>query len=101
MSMDNFGFVPHLLMPIFYGKREAIWVKVNGGSNFPPLRGDILQGVIDLITTTDDSLALFLDNPERDVLIRHAGELTLLEDPFWTEDRQLQFKDMPYFLKRP
>lgn len=101
MSMDNYGFVPNLLMPIFYSKSEEIWVKNNGEWDIPPLRDVILKGVVGLIATTDDSLALFLDNPERDVLIRHANQLTLLEDPFWTEDRMLLFEDIPYTLKSP
>ena len=96
MNMDDFGFVPNLLMPIFYSKSEEIWTKVNGEWDIPPLRDVILQGVIGLITTSDDSIVLFLDNPEREVLIRHAGELSLLEDPFWTEDRLLLFANIPY-----
>jgi len=99
MRMDNYGFVPNLLMPVFYSRSEAVWIKNNGEWDIPPLRDVILKGVVGLITTTDDSLALFLDNPERDVLIRHAGELTLLEDPFWTEDRLLLFEDIPYKFK--
>ncbi len=93
--MDRFGFVPNLLMPIFYGSSEAVWIKNNGQWDIPPLRDVILKGVIGFLKTTDDSIALFLDNPERDVLIRHGGELKLLEDPFWTEDRLLLFKDIP------
>ena len=65
MNMDDFGFVPNLLMPIFYSKSEEIWTKVNGEWDIPPLRDVILQGVIGLITTSDDSIVLFLDNPER------------------------------------
>ena len=99
MRMDNYGFVPNLLMTIFYSKSEAVWTKVNGEWDIPPLRDVILKGVIGLITTTDDSIALFLDNPERDVLIRHNGELSLLMDPFWTEERRLLFEDTPYTLK--
>lgn len=98
--MDKYGFVPNLCMPIFYSKSEEIWVKNNGVWDLPPLRDVILQGVIGLLTTSKDSIALFLDNPERDVLIRHAGELSLLEDPFWTEDRLLLFKDIPYTMRR-
>jgi len=101
MSMDNYGFVPNLLMPVFYSKCEEVWIKHNGGWDIPPLRGVILNGVVGLITTTDDSIALFLDNPERDVLIRHDGELSLLKDPFWTENRLLLFEDIPYTLKSP
>lgn len=99
--MEEYGFVPNLLMPIFYSRSEAVWVMNNGEWDLPPLRDVILQGVIGLISTTDDSIALFLDNPERDVLIRHAGELTLLEDPFWTEERLLLFEDIPYKFKSP
>ena len=101
MRMENYGFVPNLLMPIFYSRNEAIWIKNNGEWDIPPLRDVILKGVVGLIATTDDSLALFLDNPERDVLIRHDGELSLLEDPFWTEDRLLLFGDIPYKFKSP
>ena len=101
MRMDNYGFVPNLLLPIFYSKSEEIWIKVNGESDIPPLRDVILKGVIGLITTSDDSIALFLDNPERDVLIRHDGELSLLKDPFWTEDRLLLFEGIPYKFKSP
>ena len=101
MRMANYGFVPNLLMPIFYSRSEAVWIKHNGEWDIPPLRDVILNGVVGLITTTDDSIALFLDNPERDVLIRHDGELTLLEDPFWTEDRLRLFEDFPYKFKSP
>ena len=101
IRMDDYGFVPNLLMPIFYSRSEAVWIKNNGEWDIPPLRDVILRGVVGLITTTDDSLALFLDNPERDVLIRHAGEPTLLEDPFWTEDRLLLFGGIPYKFKSP
>ena len=96
MRMDEYGFVPNLLIPVFYSRSEAVWIKVNGEWDIPPLRDVILQGVIGLITTSDDSIVLFLDNPEREVLIRHAGELSLLEDPFWTEDRLLLFENIPY-----
>lgn len=101
MVMDDYGFVPNLLMPIFYSKSEAVWIKNNGEWDIPPLRDVILKGVIGLITTTDDSIALFLDNPERDVLIRHDGELSLLKDPFWTEDRLLLFEGIPYRFMSP
>ncbi|MCY3780621.1 MAG: hypothetical protein OXG78_09960 [Chloroflexi bacterium] len=94
--MEQYGFIPNLLMPIFYSRSEAIWIKNNGEWDIPPLRDVILKGVVGLIATSDDSIALFLDNPERDVLIRHDGELTLLEDPFWTEDRLLLFEEIPY-----
>ena len=98
--LDKYGFVPNLLMPIFYSKSEEIWVKNNGEWDLPPLRDVILKGVVGLIATSEDSIALFLDNPERDVLIRHDGELTLLQDPFWTKDRLLLFKDIPYTVRR-
>lgn len=101
MEMDDYGFIPNIRMPIFYSKSEAVWMKVNGEWDIPPLRDVILKGVIGLISTTDDSIALFLDNPERDVLIRHDSELSLFEDPFWTEDRLLMFKDIPYKFKSP
>ena len=101
MRMENYGFVPNLLMPIFYSRSEAVWIKNNGQWDIPPLRDVILKGVIGLISTTGDSIALFLDNPERDVLIRHDGELSLLEDPFWTEDRLFLFEDIPYKFKSP
>ena len=99
--MENYGFVPNLLMTIFYSRSEAVWIKNNGEWDIPPLRDVILNGVVGLITTTDDSIALFLDNPERDVLIRHNGELSPLMDPFWTEERLLLFEDTPYTLKNP
>ncbi len=101
MRMDDYGFVPNLLIPIFYSKSETVWIKVNGEWDIPPLRDVILKGVVGFLKTTDDSIALFLDNPERDILIRQAGELLLLEDPFWTEDRLLVFGDIPYKFKSP
>ena len=96
MEMDDYGFIPNIRMPIFYSKSDAIWVENNGEWDIPPLRDAILKGVVGLIKKTDDSMVFRLDNPEREVLIRHAGELTLLEDPFWTEDRLLLFEDIPY-----
>ena len=101
MEMDDYGFIPNIRMPIFYSKSEAVWIKDNGGWDIPPLRDVILKGVVGLISTTEDSIVLFLANPERDVLIRHAAQLALLEDPFWTEDRLLLFEDIPYKFKSP
>ena len=82
MRMDDYGFVPNLLMPIFYSRSEAVWIKNNGEWDIPLLRDVILKGVVGFLKTTDDSIVLFLDNPERDVLIRHDGELSLLKDPW-------------------
>ena len=101
MEMDDYGFIPNIRMSIFYSKSKAVWKQVNGVWDIPPLRDVILKGAIGLVSTTEDSIVLFLTNPERDVLIRHAGELTLLEDPFWTEDRLLLFEDIPYRFKSP
>ena len=101
MEMDDYGFTPNIRMPIFYSKSAAVWVKNNGEWDIPPLRDVILKGVVGLINTTDYSIVLNLDNPERDVLIRHAGELTLLKDPFWTKDRLLLFAGIPYKCKSP
>ena len=95
-ARDDYGFVPNRNMPIFYSKSKAVWVKNNGNWDLPLLRDVILKGVIGLIKTTNYSIALAFDNPRRDVLIYHAGELTLLEDPCWTEERLLLFKDIPY-----
>ena len=97
--MDKYGFVPNFLMPVFYSRSEANWVKNNGEWDIPPLRDVILTGVVGLVKTTDDSIALFLDNPERDVLIRHDGELSLLQDPFWTENRLPLLRGVPYRFK--
>ncbi len=97
-ARENYGFVPNFLMTIFYSKSEAKWVKHNGEWDIPPLRNVILKGLLGLIKATDYSIVFFLDNPERDVLIRDAGELRLLEDPFWTEERLLLFADISYKL---
>ena len=99
--MDRFGFVPNLLMSIYYSRSEAVWIKNNGEWDIPPLRNVILKGVVGFLKTTDDSIVLKFDNPERDVLIRHNGELSLLIDPFWTEERLLLFADTPFTLKNP
>lgn len=95
----EYGFVSNYRMPIFYDKSEAIWVKSSGGWDIPRLRDVILEGVVGLIKSTYYSMALELCEPTRNVLIRHDGELTLLQDPFWTEDRLLLFEDIPYKLK--
>ena len=101
LAEERYGFVPNYLMPIFYSKNEQYWVKNNGEWDLPQLRNVILKAVVGLIKSSDYSLVLKLDNSDRHVLIRHAGELTLLEDPFWAEDRLLLFGDIPYKFKSP
>ncbi|MCY4537966.1 MAG: hypothetical protein OXE52_07015 [Chloroflexi bacterium] len=100
MAKEDYGFVPNFNVPIFYSKSEEIWIKNNGEWDLPPLRDVILKGVIGLLKRTDYSLVLKLDNSTRHVLFRHADQLTLLEDPFWTEERLRLFKDIPYTFKR-
>ncbi len=95
-ARENYGFVPNFLMTIFYSKSEAKWVKHNGEWDIPPLRNVILKGLLGLIKATDYSIVFHLDNPRREVLIRDAGELRLLEDPFWTEERLLLFADISH-----
>ncbi len=101
LAKEHYGFVPNNLMPVFYSKKEQFWVKNNGEWDLPALRNVILEAVVRLIKSRDYSLVLELDNSERHVLIYHDGELTLLEDPFWTEDRLLLFEDIPYKFKSP
>ena len=96
--MDNrFGFVPNLSMYVLH--KKIFWAK--DGERDTPLRDIVLQGAIGLIRATGYSLALKLDSPSRNVMVYHAGELTLLEDPFWTEDRLLLFDDIPYRFMSP
>lgn len=94
---DRFGFVPNLSMYVLH--KKIFWTR--DGERDSPLRDIVLQGVIGLIRSADYSLALKLDSPSRNVLIYHDNELTLLEDPFWTEDRLLLFEDIPYKFKSP
>ncbi len=101
ISMADFGFIPNLTIPIFYSKAEQVWVNHNGQRDIPQLRDVILRGVVGTLKAIEDSLVLRLDNPERHVLIRHAGKLTLMEDRFWTEDRLRLFQDIPYEFKTP
>ena len=54
------------------------------------------MAVLGLIKSTNYSLILELDVSEREVLIRHDGKLTLLDDFFWTEERLRLFADIPY-----
>ena len=101
MANEDYGFVPNFNVPIFYSKSEEFWVKNNGEWDLPALRNVIFKAVIGLIKTTEYSMVLKLDNPTRNVLIYHADQLALLEDPFWTEDRLLLFEDIPYKFKSP
>lgn len=96
--MDNrYGFVPNLSMYVLH--KKIFWAK--DGERDTPLRDIVLKGAIGLIRTTDYSLVLKLDSPFRFVLVYHGGELTLMRDPFWTEDRLLLFEDIPYKFKSP
>ncbi len=95
-DIDNFGFVPNFQIVIFYSRSAQNWIQNNGGYDIPPLRNPVLKAVLGLIKSTDYSLILRLDEREREVLIRHDGKLTLLDDPFWTEDRLRSFADIPY-----
>ena len=99
LAKESYGFVPNYLMPVFYSKREQFWIRHNSEWDLPPLRNVILEAVVGLIKSSDYSLVLELDNPDRHVLVFHDGNLTLLEDPFWTEDRLLLFEGLPYMLK--
>jgi len=94
--IDSIGFIPNYTMPIFYSRSAQNWVKYNGGYDIPPLRNIVLKAVIEVIKSTDYSLILKLDEPEREVLIRHDGKLTLLDDFFWSEERLCSFADIPY-----
>ena len=96
LDIDSFGFIPNRTVPIFYSRKAQHWIKCNGGWDIPPLRNVVLKAVLGLIISTDYSLILKLDEPEREVLIRHAGKLTLLDDSFWTEERLRSFADIPY-----
>ena len=91
-TQDEYGFVPDSEVAIFYSKSIP---------DIELLREGILNGVVGLIKSTDYSVVLEFEYPARDMLIYHAGELTLLEDPFWTEDRLLLFEDIPYKFKSP
>ena len=91
-TLDDYGFAPDSEVSIFYS---------NAIRDIELLREIILKGVIGLIKTTHYSVALEFEYPARDMLIYHAGELTLLEDPFWTEDRLLLFEGIPYKFKSP
>lgn len=94
--MDNrFGFVPNLSMYVLH--KKIYWVK--DGERDSPLRDILLQGAVGLIRTSDYSLVLKLDSPSRFVLVYHDGELTLLEDPFWTEGRLRLLLDIPYIYR--
>ena len=101
IEQAEYGFVSNYRMPIFYDKSVTVWVNSSGGWDIPRLRNVILMGVAGLIKSTNYSMALELCEPTRNVLIRHAGELTLMDDEFWTEDRLLVFADIPYTLKSP
>ena len=79
--------------------KRKFWAK--DGERDTPLRDIVLRGAIGLMRTTDYSLVLKLHSPSRHVLVYHDSELTLLEDPFWTEDRLLLFEDIPYKFKSP
>lgn len=94
--IDDFGFIQNFSMPIFYSRKAQDWIQVNGGWDMPVLRNVVLQAVLEMIKSTDYSLVLELDEPEREVLIRHDGKLTLLDDHFWTEERLRSFADIPY-----
>lgn len=91
-TMKDYGFAPDSEIAIFYGRAIR---------DIELLREIILKGVIGLIKTTDYSVALEFEYPARDMLIYHADELTLLGDPFWTEDRLVLFEDIPYKFKSP
>ena len=95
-TMDNrYGFCPTSSMIISYKKK--FWARDSERDTH--LRDIVLQGVIGLVRTMDYGLALKLDSPSRHVLVYHDGDLTLLQDPFWTEDRLLLFEDIPYKFK--
>lgn len=93
---DIFGFIPNFDIPIFYRRSAQNWIQINGGFDIPPLGNVILKAVLGLLKSTDYSLILELDEPEREALIRHEGKLTLLDDFFWTQERLRSFADIPY-----
>ncbi len=95
-QLDSLGFVPNYIIPIFYSRSAQNWVQCNGGWDIPPLRNVVLKAVVGLLKSTDYSLILELDEPEREVLIRHDSKLTLLDDSFWTEERLRSFAGIPY-----
>ena len=92
---DKYPFMPNYSLSVHYRKGRGIPVKKNG-AYFVPARDMTLKGVVGLLRTTDYSLVLEFSHPKRDVLMVHAGELTLYEDSCWTEDRLRLFEGIPY-----
>ena len=92
---DRYGFLPNTSMYVLYKKK--FWRK--DGERDTPLRDVILHGTMGLIRRMDYSLVLKLDSPSRIVLAYHDSELSLFEDIFWSDDRLLLFKDIPYRFK--
>ncbi|MCY3780847.1 MAG: hypothetical protein OXG78_11105 [Chloroflexi bacterium] len=97
---DKYPFLPNYHIDMFYTKGRGIPLKTHGAYDVS-IRDDTLRAVAGLIKTTDYSLVLEFSDPKRDVLMYHAGELTLYEDSCWTEERLRLFDGIPYKISAP
>jgi len=97
---DRYPFVPNCHVDLHYRKGRGIQQPKNA-AYIVPARDDMLKGVAGLIKTTDYSLVVEFSDPKRDVLMYHAGELTLFEDSCWTEERLDLFDGIPYKFSTP
>jgi len=99
-NRHKYPFLPNCSLTVNYRKGRGLPLKRNG-AYFVPARDDTLKGVAGLIKTTDCSLVLAFSDPTRDVLMYHAGELTLYEDSCWTPERLALFEGIPYQFSAP
>ena len=80
----TYPFLPNCNVDLHYTKGRGILRKKNT-EYIIPARDMTLKGVAGLIKRTDCSLVLEFGDPKRDVLMYHAGELTLFEDTCWSQ----------------
>lgn len=99
-NRHKYPFLPNCSLTVNYRMGRGLPLKRNG-AYFVPARNMTLKGVAGLINTTDCSLVLAFSDPKRDVLMYHAGELTLFEDSCWTEERLALFESIPYKFSAP
>lgn len=91
----QYPFLANCHVDLHYRKGRGILEKRNA-VHVVPARDDTLRAVAGLIRTTDCSLVLEFSHPRRDLLMYHAGELTLYEDSCWTENRLALYAGIPY-----
>ena len=99
-NRHKYPFRPNCSITVTYRKGRGLPLKRNG-AYFVPARDMTLKGVAGFIKTTEYSLLVEFSDPKRDVLMYHAGELTLYEDSCWTEERLALFEGIPYKFSAP